>query len=1121
MTKRGLLMLTALGAVALILGLSSGGNAPAAVTTLYADVGPGYTITLKDAAGAAVTKLTPGTYAIVVNDQAADHNFHLTGPGGVDLSTTVPFVGQETWTVDLVAGSYRFVCDPHADGMFGGFTVAQADTTALYAEVGPGYTITLKDGAGTAVTNLTPGAYTIVVNDQAPDHNFHLTGAGGVDLSTTVPFVGQETWTVDLVAGSYRFVCDPHADGMFGDFTVAEADTTPPDTSISTGPSGSVNSTSASFSFSSSEAGSTFECALDTAAFAVCTSPKTYSALANGPHTFEVRATDAAGNVDPSSARRAWTIDTVPPDTTITSGPSGTVGSTSATFNFSSNETGASFQCALDSTTAYSACTSPKTYSGLAGGTHVFRVRAVDAASNVDATPAGRSWTIATPPETTITAAPTGVVASGDAIVEFTSSKAGSSFECALDAEVFAVCSSPQVYSGLGDGDHTFEVRAIDSFGNVDATPASAAWTIDTTPPETTIDAGPSGSVNAADASFSFSASELGSSFECSLDGGAYEACNSPQSYAGLAEGVHSFEVRATDAAGNLDTTPAGVSWTIDTAAPDTTIDSGPAGTVGQTTATFALSSSEPDSSFECALDGAAFGACSSPASYSGLAEGPHTFQVRATDAAGNTDATAASSTWTINSTALYATVGPGFTISLTDAAGAPVTELAEGTHTIVVHDESAIHNFHLAGPGVDLTTTVPFVGEVIWAVTVTAGTYHYQCDPHVGMSGDFTVPDTAPPDTTITAGPAGTVSSTSADFEFSASEPGLSFECSLDGEAFAACSSPQSYSGLADGAHTFEVRATDAAGNADTSPASRGWAIDTAAPETSIDSGPSGTVDLDSASFEFSSSETGARFTCSLDETSLSDCTSPKSFTELAAGPHTFAVQAIDAVGNADPTPASRSWTIEIADTVPPETTIDSGPAALVASSSAGLSFSAGEAGASFECALDGTPFAACSSPATYSSLADGDHTFQVRATDAAGNTDPTPATRSWTVDTVAPDTSITVGPSGTVDSASASFEFSADEAGARFECALDGAAFSACSSPESYSELGDGSHTFLVRSVDAVGNEDATPAEGAWTVVLTAPAPATLAGEHERLRGTFMVGAVNKDNDDGEEDD
>lgn len=86
-------------------------------------------------------------------------------------------------------------------------------------------------------------------------------------------------------------------------------------------------------------------------------------------------------------------------------------------------------------------------------------------------------------------------------------------------------------------------------------------------------------------------------------------------------------------------------------------------------------------------------------------------------------------------------------------------------------------------------------------------------------------VPDTTPPDTTITSGPSGTTSSRSASLEFS-SEAGAGFECSLDGAAFAPCVSPRSYGGLADGPHSFSVRAGDAAGNVDPTPATRDWTV-------------------------------------------------------------------------------------------------------------------------------------------------------------------------------------------------------------------------------------------------------------------------------------------------------
>jgi hypothetical protein len=90
--------------------------------------------------------------------------------------------------------------------------------------------------------------------------------------------------------------------------TSGGGDTTPPGTTINSGPSGTVNSRSASFTFSSNEANSTFECKLDGATFSSCASPKSYTNLSNGSHTFEVRAKDASGNIDPTPARRTWTV---------------------------------------------------------------------------------------------------------------------------------------------------------------------------------------------------------------------------------------------------------------------------------------------------------------------------------------------------------------------------------------------------------------------------------------------------------------------------------------------------------------------------------------------------------------------------------------------------------------------------------------------------------------------------------------------------------------------------------------------------------------------------------------------------------------------------------------------
>ncbi len=121
----------------------------------------------------------------------------------------------------------------------------------------------------------------------------------------------------------------------------------------------------------------------------------------------------------------------------------------------------------------------------------------------------------------------------------------------------------------------------------------------------------------------------------------------------------------------------------------------------------------------------------------------------------------------------------------------------------------------------------------------------------------------------------------------------------------------------------------------------------------------------------------------------------------------------------------------------------------------------------------------------------ADGSYTVHVRAHDNAGNTETGPS-RSFTIDNVAPNTTVDSGPSNPSASADATFAFSASEGSSTFECELDGGGFSSCASPKSYTSLSDGSHTFKVRAVDAAGNTDATPAQSTWSIDTVAPSSA-----------------------------
>jgi Carboxypeptidase regulatory-like domain len=95
--------------------------------------------------------------------------------------------------------------------------------------------------------------------------------------------------------------------------------------------------------------------------------------------------------------------------------------------------------------------------------------------------------------------------------------------------------------------------------------------------------------------------------------------------------------------------------------------------------------------------------------------------------------------------------------------------------------------------------------------------------------------PDPPAPETTITSGPPGITTSTTAGFTFASSVTGSSFECSLDGSNFSTCTSPAAYTGLSDGSHTFRVRAVGPDGEVDASPAHRSWVVDRSAPDLTI----------------------------------------------------------------------------------------------------------------------------------------------------------------------------------------------------------------------------------------------------------------------------------------------
>ena len=178
-----------------------------------------------------------------------------------------------------------------------------------------------------------------------------------------------------------------------------EVSYTIPGTDIDSGPSGSISDPTPSFDFSSEDTGATFECRIDSTDdtdFAPCSAPFTPTTnLSDGPHRFEVRAVNSMGNFDPTTAGRSFTVDTMPPTTTITSGPDGSTANPVATFTYAA-QPGSTFACAIDSAALAPCPASGFTSPPLVVGAHVFSVRATDAAGNEEVTPVTRAFTVVT-----------------------------------------------------------------------------------------------------------------------------------------------------------------------------------------------------------------------------------------------------------------------------------------------------------------------------------------------------------------------------------------------------------------------------------------------------------------------------------------------------------------------------------------------------------------------------------------------------------------------------------------------------------------------------------------------------------------------------------------------------
>lgn len=245
--------------------------------------------------------------------------------------------------------------------------------------------------------------------------------------------------------------------------------------------------------------------------------------------------------------------------------------------------------------------------------------------------------------------------------------------------------------------------------------------------------------------------------------------------------------------------------------------------------------------------------------------------------------------------------------------------------------------------------------------------------------------------------------------------------------------------------------------------------------PETFIDLAPGQFAPAATVELRFSSDDPDATFVCGIDGAVPAACASPY-YAVLVDGPHLFSVAAV-VDGRRDQVAATTTW---VTDTTPPVVTI-TGTQGLVATADASFQL-ASEATASFSCRLDGgTPWG-CPASFQLTGLAQGSHSLVVTAVDGAGHSSQNPVVRTWTVDTVPPETFLSQPP----DTAETQvpMTLSASESNVTYRCRVDSDQLVPCSASH-FLIVDPGPHTYHAIATDAAGNEDPDGVTVTWTVL------------------------------------
>lgn len=793
----------------------------------------------------------------------------------------------------------------------------------------------------------------------------------------------------------------------------------------------------------------------------------------------------------------------------------------------------------------------------LVDGIYRVSARARDAAGNDSEVSAEQSFTVdTTPPDTTAVSTVASVTNATSVTITFSSIGSGVSFECSLNNDPYNSCTSPRAISSMTHGQsYTFLVRARDAAGNVDPTPASIRWTVDTQAPTPPV--------------FVPATALLTNNARPTLQGTAepgalvdiyFEGNNTPLAPQVVVNSGGNWEftpsvawpaggrvvrARATDAAGNMSGLSAQRQITIDLAPPDTIITSAPPAQDDRTTATFEFSVNPPGPeavSFECSLNSQAYAACTNRHSVS-VGDGRHIFSVRARDQAGNVDETPAVHAWSVDSRALSLTINQAPPAASTPTNQNPaVFRFSSNKNSATLecrHYRVGVTNQPnwTSCSGGEYSANIPVNGD---------GRYRFEVQARFGgntvpANHEWLLDRAAPAGPEITAPSPGPSWSGSRNFNVSGTVAIGTAEStpvtvrvlaggvvlgSVHVDSMGNWDIPLSV--LADGPYDITADATDAAGNRGPASSGRRINVDTRAPVTRVVCPPrysnQAVVPFD-FSVDPSTDEFGSvNYNCSLNGGAVAPCSPSISVTDERE--YRLDVHAVDQAGNRDATPETCVWTH---DRTPPSVSISSqsmpAPDSTIASDVAIFSFTSMESGSQFDCQWTQVP-PALPTPAPnpngyrdctadsgrYPVVADqtsevSSYVLWVRATDLAGNSSAVASWR-WTVDRNIPDATVTC-PRSPTNLTEFSFSFSSSKTVSYFECQLAPLTsnWTQCSSAKIYSNLADGDYTFRVQSVDTLGRRSPETNQTRCEIRVDTLAPLTVisaASELARTRWT-----------------